>query len=237
MPAMQPDATDANNLGFPQEDGPAAPVHVAGLGNPAPLLEAIGGWGARAVELVAEAGDREAISQVRSSLQEGDVTVTFTGAEVTGWVGWVEALQGMADRHGISPRNFVVHLSTVPDPEAPMALCAAYLVGMWPVQVTGAWFDLLPALRFRFEDEVSDAKNEVLQALQASGGRVESLKELATRLEVESSNLSYHLRGNGSADGLETLGLVEVERGPNRALEIRLTTLETLVARQLVPGP
>jgi DNA-binding MarR family transcriptional regulator len=74
----------------------------------------------------------------------------------------------------------------------------------------------------------------ILRAIEATGGDVESLEKLSEISNFGKPLLSYHIRGSEDGDGLESLGLVEVERGKRGRLRVKLTPLgRTLLASSI----
>lgn len=83
---------------------------------------------------------------------------------------------------------------------------------------------LLPVLKLSYSEIVSDAKLGILRAIDKAGGEVESLEHLRTISSYEKPLLSYHIQGSRKAKGLVDLGLVEVKRGQQGKMEVKLTT-------------
>lgn len=108
-------------------------------------------------------------------------------------------------------------------------LSAAFVHGLRAIGVADGKCMALPVLRLAYSEAVSGPKMKVLRALEEAGGSVESLNDLAERLGLEKSLLSYHIRGDGEAKGLEQMNLVSVERAKQGRLVLRLTEMGTLV--------
>ena len=84
---------------------------------------------------------------------------------------------------------------------------------------------LLPILKLSYNEIISDAKIKILQALNKSGGSIESLEELTKVTEFGKPLLSYHIHGTNESKGLVHLGLVDVERLERGRTKITLNTL------------
>jgi hypothetical protein len=102
-------------------------------------------------------------------------------------------------------------------------LAAAFVNGLTSIDVMGDRAVPLPVLRFSYDEIVTEAKVEILRALDRAGGSMDSLESLAQRTGMDKSLLSYHIRGGREARGLESLGLVEVDRAVQGRLVLRLT--------------
>ncbi len=102
-------------------------------------------------------------------------------------------------------------------------LAAAFVNGVRAIDVMGDQPVTLPVLKFSYTELVTEAKLRILAALAEFGGETSSLGELAQQSGVEKSLLSYHIRGGRQAVGLESLGLVEIDRGIRGRLAIRIT--------------
>jgi hypothetical protein len=84
---------------------------------------------------------------------------------------------------------------------------------------------MLPILKLSYNEIVSDAKIKILQAIDSSGGAIESLEELTKITNFGKPLLSYHIQGNAESKGLVQLGLVDVERLERGRSRIVLNTL------------
>lgn len=109
------------------------------------------------------------------------------------------------------------------------ALSAAFVNGIKAFGVRDGQPVQMPVLKFSYQELVSESKFEILEALQAAGGSVESLNDLAETSGLEKSLLSYHIRGGRDSKGLEELGLVDVDRGVQGRLEINLSSMGELL--------
>lgn len=84
---------------------------------------------------------------------------------------------------------------------------------------------LLPILKMSYNEIISDAKIRILQAIDSSGGSIESLDELTKITYFGKPLLSYHIQGNDDSKGLVQLGLVDVEKLERGRSKITLNTL------------
>jgi hypothetical protein len=88
---------------------------------------------------------------------------------------------------------------------------------------------LLPVLKLSYSEIVSDAKLEILRAIDKVGGEVESLEKLSEVSHYGKPLLSYHVQGAKESKGLADLGLVEVNRVERGKITVKLTTLGKLL--------
>jgi DNA-binding MarR family transcriptional regulator len=102
---------------------------------------------------------------------------------------------------------------------------AAFVHGIKAFDVIGDQPVVLPVMKFSYTQAVTEPKMEILRAIEKSGGDVESLEKLSEISSFGKPLLSYHIRGSEDGDGLEKLGLVEIERGKRGRLRVRLTPL------------
>ncbi len=109
------------------------------------------------------------------------------------------------------------------------ATAAAFVNGVKAFGVMEGRCFMLPVLKFSYQELISDAKLEILRAIDKAGGSVESLQVLADVSGVDKSLLSYHLRGGRESRGLEDLGLVEIDRGTRGRLAIAMTPMANLL--------
>ena len=105
------------------------------------------------------------------------------------------------------------------------AISASYMTGIKAIDVFGDRIQLLPVLKFSYQELLSDSKFAILEGLQTLGGTVESLNLLGEQVGVEKSLLSYHIRGGRNQKGLEELGLVNVDRAKRGRLRLSITPM------------
>jgi len=108
---------------------------------------------------------------------------------------------------------------------------AAFVHGIRAFDVIADQPTVLPIMKFSYTNAVTEPKMEILRAIERSNGDVESLEKLSEISDFGKPLLSYHIRGSNTGDGLEKLGLVEIERGKRGRLRVKLTPLgRTLLA-------
>lgn len=105
------------------------------------------------------------------------------------------------------------------------AISASFVNGVRAIHVADGKPMALPVLRFSYRELISDAKLRILKALNRTDGGVDSLSELAEMTGIDKSLLSYHLRGGRDGQGLEEMGLVEIDRRSQGRLNIQLTSM------------
>jgi hypothetical protein len=139
-------------------------------------------------------------------------------------------------RESESFQDFYINVGSAGKTLACAGLAAAYLYGIKAFDVTGDQPELFPVMRFSYVKAVTEPKIEILRAIERSGGDVESLEILSGIVNYGKPLLSYHIRGSEDSRGLESLGLVEIERGRRGRLRVKLTPLgRTLLSTE--PGP
>ncbi len=109
------------------------------------------------------------------------------------------------------------------------AISAAFVNGLKAFHVEGDSPMMLPVLKFSYSEVISPSKFRILHALEEMGGAADSLNELSESSSVEKSLVSYHIRGGRESKGLEELGLVEIDRGTQGRLLIRLSEMGRLI--------
>ncbi len=108
-------------------------------------------------------------------------------------------------------------------------LSSAFVHGIKAIGTTKNGIFHFPVLKFSYTEIISEPKFAILRSLRDAGGSVPSLADLETKVDVDKSLLSYHIRGGRDSKGLEELGLVSVDRGEYGKLSIHLTELGRLV--------
>jgi hypothetical protein len=112
-------------------------------------------------------------------------------------------------------------------------ITAAFVNGVKGFDVMNEQPIMLPIMKLSYTQIVSGPKLEILEAIQKAGGEVHSLEELAALSNFGKPLLSYHIRGSEEGQGLEALGLVEVERVKQGRLKVRLTSLGRILLSTL----
>jgi len=127
--------------------------------------------------------------------------------------------------------DFIINVGSADKHLICAGVTAAFVLGIKAFDVTGDQPAVLPVMKFSYTQVVTEPKLEILRAIEQSGGDVESLEKLSAMSNYGKPLLSYHIRGSKDGQGLEELGLVEVERGKRGRLRVRLTPLgRTLLA-------
>lgn len=125
--------------------------------------------------------------------------------------------------------DVIINVSSGDKMQSCAALSAAFVNGVKAIGVENNSCFSLPVLKFSYQELISEPKLKLLRALEEKGGHVESLNELSEVADADKSLLSYHIRGGRDSKGLEQLGLIEVDRGQQGRLVIRLTTMGKLM--------
>jgi hypothetical protein len=121
--------------------------------------------------------------------------------------------------------DFLINVGSAERALACAGLTAAFVYGIRVFDVVGGRPEMFPVMKFSYIEAVTAPKIEILRAIERSGGRVESLEMLSGIMNYGKPLLSYHVRGSEESRGLESLGLVEIERGKRGRLQIKLTPL------------
>jgi len=122
-------------------------------------------------------------------------------------------------------QEFLINVGSASKHLTCAGVTAAFVHGIKAFDVVGDHPEVLPVMRYGYIETVTEAKLEILRAIERSGGDVESLEKLSEITNYGKPLLSYHIRGSRDSKGLESLGLVEVERGKRGRLHVRLTSL------------
>ncbi len=122
-------------------------------------------------------------------------------------------------------QDFLINVGSASKHLTCAGVTAAFVHGIKAFDVMGEQPAVLPVMKFSYTQAVSGPKMEILHAIERAGGEVESLEKLSQVSNYGKPLLSYHIRGSEEGQGLEGLGLVEVERGKRGRLRVKLTTL------------
>jgi len=121
--------------------------------------------------------------------------------------------------------DFLINVGSAGRTLACAGVTAAFVYGIKAFDVSGEQAEMFPVMRFSYIEAVTAPKIEILRAIDRSGGRIESLEMLSSIMNYGKPLLSYHIRGSRESRGLESLGLVEIERGKRGRLQVKLTPL------------
>ena len=121
--------------------------------------------------------------------------------------------------------DFLINVGSAGRALACAGVTAAFVYGVRAFDVNGETPEMFPVMKFSYSEAVTAPKIEILRAIERSGGRIESLEALSGIMNYGKPLLSYHIRGSQDSRGLESLGLVEIERGKRGRLQVRLTAL------------
>jgi hypothetical protein len=131
-------------------------------------------------------------------------------------------------------QDFLINVGPAGRNQACAGVTAAFVHGIKAFDVVDEQPVMLPVMKFRYIQTVTEPKMEILRAIERSGGDVESLEKLSAISSYGKPLLSYHIRGSEEGQGLEDLGLVEIERGKRGRLRVKLTALgHTLLSTSL----
>ena len=147
----------------------------------------------------------------------------------------LEAVGQVVRKESENFEDFLINVGSAGKHLTCAGVTAAFVHGIKAFDVMGEQPAVLPIMKFSYTQAVSEPKMEILRAIERSGGDVESLEKLSALADYGKPLLSYHIRGSEEGQGLETLGLVEVERGKRGRLRVKLTALgRTLLSTSTV---
>jgi hypothetical protein len=121
--------------------------------------------------------------------------------------------------------DFLINVGSASKHLTSAGVTAAFVHGVKAFDVMGEQPVVLPVMKFSYTQAVTEPKMRILRAIEKSGGDVESLEKLSQLSNFGKPLLSYHINGSEEGQGLERLGLVEVERGKRGRLRVKLTAL------------
>ena len=137
----------------------------------------------------------------------------------------LEAVGQIVRKESDNYEDFLINVGSAGKHLTCAGVTAAFVHGIKAFDVMGEQPVVLPVMKFSYTQAVTEPKMEILRAIEGSGGDVESLEKLSRVSNYGKPLLSYHIRGSEDGQGLEELGLVEVERGKRGRLRVRLTAL------------
>jgi DNA-binding transcriptional ArsR family regulator len=105
------------------------------------------------------------------------------------------------------------------------ALSSAFVFGLRAFWTDGVKPYVFPIIKLGYHRAVSDAKLDILRAIQRSRDGVQSLEDLVLATGYDKAQISHHINGGPQSRGLVELGLVETERLERGRLAVKLTAL------------
>lgn len=128
-------------------------------------------------------------------------------------------------------QDFLINVGSATKHLTCAGVTAAFVHGIKAFDIMGEQPAVLPVMKFSYTQAITQPKMQILRAIERAGGDVESLEKLSQLSDFGKPLLSYHINGSEEGQGLEGLGLVEVERGKRGRLRVKLTALgRTLLA-------
>jgi hypothetical protein len=137
----------------------------------------------------------------------------------------LEAVAQIVQTESEDFQDFLINVGSTGRNQACAGVAAAFVHGIKAFDVMNEQPVMLPVMKFSYTEAVTQPKMEILRAVERAGGDVESLEKLSVLSNFGKPLLSYHIRGSEDGRGLESLGLVEVERGKRGRLRVKLTAL------------
>jgi hypothetical protein len=134
-------------------------------------------------------------------------------------------------------QDFIINVGSAGKHLTCAGVTAAFVHGIRAFDVMGDQPITLPIMRFSYAQVITEPKMEILRAIERSGGDVESLGKLNALCNFGKPLLSYHIRGSKEGQGLEGLGLVEVERGKRGRLRVKITVLGRTLLSTAIKEP
>jgi DNA-binding MarR family transcriptional regulator len=131
----------------------------------------------------------------------------------------------LVGKEGADFEEFLINVGSAGRTLACAGVTAAFVYGIKAFDVIAEQPQMFPVMKFSYIEAVTAPKIEILRAIERSGGHVESLEALSGIIDYGKPLLSYHIRGSQESKGLESLGLVEIERGRRGRLQVKLTSL------------
>lgn len=113
--------------------------------------------------------------------------------------------------------------------------CAGYVNGIKSFFVIGDDVVVLPILRFSYYKLLTDKKMELLKMLYKNENCCSSLEELSQKTKMSLPLVSYYINGSINTEGLETMGLVDVEKVRGK-ISVKLSILGRMFVKGYIPA-
>ncbi len=202
-------------------------LHLATVGDdPEPILIQVRDYPVSKLVLLTTKADHQTAAQIKRTIEPLNIAVDiYLLEEADVLMATLNVVGEVIAQEGKKYDDVILNVSSGEKMLTCSALSAAFVNGVKAIGIMNGSPFQLPVLKFSYTELVSEPKRRILEALDQAGGEVESLNKLVELADVEKSLLSYHVRGSRDSKGLEPLGLVQVDRGQQGRLVIRLTEM------------
>lgn len=133
-------------------------------------------------------------------------------------------------------KNILINVSTGDRNTQCAATSAAFVNGIKAFHVDGKQSLMLPVLKFSYYKLLTDKKMSILKILLDEKSCCSSLEDLSKRTKMSLPLISYHINGNRKSEGLDSMGLVELEEHSGK-INIKLSVLGKLLMSGYVESP
>jgi predicted transcriptional regulator len=132
--------------------------------------------------------------------------------------------------------NVLINVSTADRNLQCAVTSAAFVNGIKAFRVQGDAVVTLPILKFSYYRLLTDRKIKLLKTLAEDSSCCKSLDELGKRAGMSLPLVSYHIHGSRKSEGLEEMGLVNLEEAGGR-VAVSLSLLGRLLINGYVQPP
>jgi len=133
-------------------------------------------------------------------------------------------------------KNIIINVSTGDRNMQCAATSAAFVNGVKAFHVDGSEAMMLPILKFSYYRLLTDKKMSILKTINEQQDCCASLEQLSQRTKMSLPLISYHLNGSKKSEGLDEMGLVDLEEISGR-IKVSLSSLGRLLVKGYVESP
>jgi hypothetical protein len=172
--------------------------------------------------------DGEAAKRLATSITETlktDVEVYDTIKPEHSYKDIMEIFTKIVEKNRDQYDDFLLNVSSGDKMICIAAAVTSFILGFKAFFCKGDECVMLPPMKLSYTEMVSEVKLNILRALDAAGGEVDSLDQLSKLTNYGKPLLSYHIHGSEDARGLIDLGLAEAVRHSRGKTKVTLTTL------------
>jgi len=129
--------------------------------------------------------------------------------------------------------NVLINVSTGDRNMQCAVTSAAFVNGIKAFHVDGDKAMMLPVLKFSYYKLLTDKKMSILKTLGEDPACCKSLEDLSKKTSMSLPLISYHINGSRKSEGLNDMGLVELEENSGR-IKVDLSVLGRLLVNGYV---